>query len=299
MNALSPNPLSPFHKREWRNVTPAILDNAIITTQRVLGDKRGGTRVSLRSQIIGLLFGGIAPLISNVAFGWPAYVVVLGIAADNAALWLTDALKSFFASDEFDDQWQEQCDVSDAIGIAKAVTTHSVNAPADAPPKFRAIPSPKYALGFWWTFGIVIALLPLAWGRLFYPSTTVENARIQIFIVCAIPSTVRVLLAMFDFWRQRNSGSSVDLLPQGPPQAFAFLLATLIFVIGSLVFQNDHAGLGTYDGPVFLAIYFICIVIVGFFTLQSLSQDERTLRRLLAVDANAIRLRLAQIDNTW
>lgn len=295
MYSLSPNPLLLFQKKQQREITPAVLDDATVIAKNALRDTFRGSLAAFRSQAIGLIFGSIVPLVGNAVLGWPTYLVILGIAADNLTLWLGDILKASFARDEFSSQWKEQCDVTDAIAVARAVQSHPRRVDESVTPIYESIDNTDKPLEGFWQVGLFIAILPLSWGSLFYPNAAAEASRMQTFIVLAIPSAVRLILSLISIARGLNSSKrDSSLLPQSTTQLLAFLVAVFVFVMGNLLFADNHTGLGRYDGPVFFAIYLICLTASALFGVARTNDNGRALRNLISIDLDALKKRLGK-----
>ena len=293
MYSLNPIPLLYFQKWEWRKLTPQVVDDAVATAARVLRDGRRGTRLLLQDQAVSLLLGGAMPLLTNLLFGWPAYLVMLGIAADNTVLWLSDALKALFAREELLEQWEGQCQATDAISVAHTVAAHPRPTDSAGIPVYRALVRSRNLLDGAQT-SLFIALLPLSWGSMFYPDAKAENARMETFIILAIPVAIRMLIGFWAIVRQRSKGRTPSLLPQAPRQLLAFLCAALIYVFGSLLVEDVHNGSGRYDGIAFFSIYFLCMAISAIFVLRSVLRAEAELGKLGSTDLAALKQRLSQ-----
>lgn len=295
MYSLNPNPLLLFQKKRQCEIMPNVLDDAAVIAKDALRDAPRSSHAEFQSQAIGLVFGAIIPLVGNAVFGWPTYLVILGIAADNLALWLGDLLKPLLASDEFSSQWKEKCDLTDAVAIARAIEAHPRQVDASGIPIYRALEPTNKPLDGYWQVGFLIALLPLSWGSLFYPNAAAEASRMQTFIVLAIPSAVRLIFSLISIARNLNSGkSTATLMPQGSTQLFAFLAAVFAFVMGNLVFADDHTGLGRYDGPVFFAIYLICLIAFTLVGVARTNDTERVLKKFVSTDFDALKSRLVK-----
>jgi hypothetical protein len=293
MYSLSPNPLALFQKYAQREITSTVLDAAAAIGKDALRDVRNGSRASIASQFSSLLFAGVTPLLTNAFFGWPAYLVILGIAADNLAVWLVDMVKPLFFPEEFESQWKEQCDVSNAVAVAQSVTSKPRKVDAKGIPVYRAIEPVTKPLDGYWQMGLLVAPLPLYWGSLFYPNAAAEKMRIETFVIVAIPTVVRLIWLLVAFIRnQRSAPAEIRALPQGTTQILAFLIATLLFVFGGLLFQDDHTGLGRYDGLAFFAIYLVCMSTSAAWSLQKTKEAERELRRFVAMDIDALKRRV-------
>jgi fucose 4-O-acetylase-like acetyltransferase len=160
-------------------------------------------------------------------------------------------------------------------------------------PVYRAIEPVAKPLDGYWQMGLLVAPLPLYWGSLFYPNAAAEKMRIETFVIVAIPTVVRLIWLLVTFIRnQRSAGAEIRVLPQGSAQILAFLAATLVFVFGGLLFQDDHTGLGRYDGLAFFAIYLVCMSTSAAWSLQKTKEAERQLRRFVAMDIDALKRRV-------
>jgi hypothetical protein len=293
MYSLSPIPLLLSQSREQRELTPAIIDLAHATAVRVLRDAGDATRAAFENQMASLLIGGVTPLIANMVFGWPAYLVILGIAADNTMLWLADFLKAFFAPDEFERQWKQQCDAADAVAIAGVAAAHTREVDARGMPVFSPVRRQRDPSAYA-RITVLIAILPLCWGSLFYPTEADEHARIITFIVLSIPVAARMLLAAIAVRLSGESPSqSLSLLPQASRPLFAFLCAALLFTLGRLFFDIDHTRPARYEGVAFFSIYLLCSAAAAFSALSRMRESERLLQKFVAMDLAPLKQRVA------
>jgi hypothetical protein len=129
---------------------------------------------------------------------------------------------------------------------------------------------------------------------LFYPSEADEAARVRTFIVIAIPVVVRMALAAIASRLGGDSRSlSLGLLPQAPRPLLAFLCAALMFTLGSLLFENDHTGLGRYDAVAFFSLYLICSTVAALSSLGRMREAERLLRQFVAMDLGPLKQRVS------
>jgi hypothetical protein len=296
MYSLNINPVLLLQKRGWRRITPPVLDSARESATRILQSARASGYAAFENQMGSVLFGGAMPLLSHILFGWPAYLVMLGIAADNTALWTTDFLKRLFARGEFDVEWERQREVAETAAVALAVTAHPRRTDRTGRLIYRELEPSTSAIDGFGQLGMLIALLPLSWGSLFYPDKASEDARTRTFIMIAIPVAIRATLAVVAVVRRSQSGlPNLSLMPQAPRQLLAFLAAALIFVCGSLLVENEHNGLGRYDGIAFFSIYLICMAISALGSLGSMRRAQRALQTFAAMDIESLKERITKI----
>ena len=293
MYSLSPIPLLLSQSREPRELTPGIVDLAHAAAVRALRDAGQATRAAFENQMVNLLVGGITPLLANLVFGWPAYLVVLGIAADNTALWLADFLKAFFAPDESQRQWKQQCDAADAVAVAGVAAAHTREVNARGIPVFQSVRRQQDA-SMYTRITLFIAILPLCWGSLFYPTEADERARVMTFIVLSIPVVARLLLAAVAVRLSGESASqSLSLLPQASRPLFAFLCAALLFTLGRLFFDIDHTRPARYEGVAFFSIYLLCSAAAAVSALSRMRESEELLRKFVTMDLAPLRQRVS------
>jgi hypothetical protein len=293
MYSLSPIPLLLSQSRDRRELTPGIIDLAHATAVRALRDAGSATRAAFENQMVSLLVAGVTPLIANLVFGWPAYLFILSIAADNAMLWLADFLKAFFAPDEFERQWKQQCDAADAVAVAGIAAAHTREVDARGIPVFHAVRRQQEPSAYA-RITLLIATLPLVWGSLFYPTEADERARIMTFIVLSIPVAARMLLTAAAVKRGGESSSqSLSLLPQASRPLFAFLCAAFLFTMGRLFFDIDHTRPAPYEGVAFFSIYLLCSVAAALSALSRMRESEQLLRKFVAMDHAPLKQRVS------
>lgn len=294
MYPLSPIPILLAVKSEPRELTPTIIEAAYATAVRVLRDAGNSARAAFENQAIALLIGGVTPLLMNLCFGWPAFLVILGIAADNTVAYLSDILKPYLFAEDFEGEWKQQCDVIDVVAVARVAAARTRAVDRAGIPTYEAIARSSAPLATYTRAGLLIAILPLSWGSLFYPSEADEAARVYTFVVIVIPIIARLLLgAAAAAWRGRSPRQSLSLLPQAPRSLLVFLVTALLFTLGSLAFENEHRGLGRFDGAAFFSLYLLFSIVASMSALRLMRESERLLRAFVASDLAPLKRRVA------
>ena len=291
-----------FFRNESAEITPAKLDNLQATARATLADARRGARALFVNQMIGLLFGGLTPLLASLLFGWPAFLVVVGMAIDNAMTWLGDFLKPLLAQQNFVRQWQDQCEVRDALSLARETQVLVHGSALASIPEYRAVkpePNPVGRVTFASVaLGPSLTIVPVGILFLFFETFVPEAQRAEACAMLAIPVVIRLALAIAAVVTTRDIGLlRLTLMPRWLRPALTFLYAIILYFGAGLFFWGKHGAppeLQPYEGLRFFVGYLLCALLSSLQGLAQIHGAERDLRGFVALDLEAVKQRVLE-----
>lgn len=277
--------------RAWREMNFDALEGTQTIARRIVRDMPRGAWAAFESQALSLLVGGVVPLLGNLLFGWPAFLVIAGIAIDNAAQWLSDVLKPLLNRKAFWRQFTQQCDAADAIGMAQAVCAPSPQRDGMGTPLYNVVQRlnrfTPYVSRDYLRMGFFVCLMPPFWIGLYIAGNVPEASRAQILWILLVPVLVRVAIAAVAVSRRDDSRSrSFGMLPQAPEPLAAFYVALLAYLFAGLTLFGNHPPgpwYWGYEAVAFFSIYLTCSVAIAIHTMREMRRSAAALRAFAAM----------------
>lgn len=296
--ATTPIPITPIPATflmlltTWRELSMDALEGTQTIARRLVQRRSRGIWLAYESQISSLLVGGVLPLLGHVLFGWPAFLVIAGIAIDVTVLWLSDVLKPWFNRTAFTQQLKAQCDAADAISLARTLLTPPRQRQQDGTgtPYYRVVQrlnrGTPYVSRDYLRMGAIICLLPPLLVALSIHAWVPEADRLRVCAILLAPVLIRCVLAAFAV---RASGAtrtrSLGLLPQAGESLATFYLTAMSYaaVGGALDKTVGSAWLDAHQALLFLALYLLASVGVAWYSLRDMRSADAALRQFAAM----------------
>ncbi len=283
-------------------LTRARLDHAHASAAAILSGSRRDERAFWKRYALNFMVGAATPLLGNLLLDWPIAFVLVAIAFDNVALCLADLMKASLARESFEGTARRQRSTENVVYVARGMresrrlrhASKGIKVPilveADHPWIIFVI----LQVGVYGLLSVMIAL------GLFLIIQSVPDSEfdMQTLWWLAVPATLRIASALRDVAVQDGSESlAVRLQPQSFfPMVCLYMAILATAWVAPILWEEDwfRYTLEPYHGSLFLFVYLMVAVVLGWLGLGRLRAAETNLQSFAATDLSNWQDRLRQ-----